>query len=1251
MRKLILLFLLAVAHGQILIGNGTTPGGGVLINTTPGGSPGGGGPGNNTPVDTALVNWNTSVAATPSAGPNICVGVLVGIPAGGCGTTYNTGNPTADLRSALANLACDQIVIMQNTIYPGDAGKNFIIPDVACTTGHWWQITRDSTDTTFAPENSRVDPCFIGLTPQTLWFYPYPGWDTSGTCGRHMPQLIGHAVNGAAVLSIKVPTTGTNTASIGQARLVGLELTRDNSADIFTALIAFDFQPNALGQDCALTGSGAAALPTNAVACMNDAPQFIVIDRCILHGDAQRQTTRAIALGGTRWVAVKDSYIYDIQLSYGGGGGDAQPILGGAGHGYTNVGEWLFSNNFSASSTQSACLFCGAFVEPLSPASGHDGVPESAIFQYNLWYKNPLWDSRIGQTRQNYFNIENQSYGKSGDQELIVSPSAIQLQTGQTIQLNSTWLNDSGGGINRLAASLTTVTVDTIVNGNTTVGQIVRNPEHNAGSGPWVSTNQITYTYTAPATAGTHTVTLKAVTQENRQTCSTCSPAITQGNSRTLTATVAITVVTGTPVLQIALTPSAPDLQIQPSYSDANGNTRTQCFTFFSTPNFSSVSMAWKVDGVLNGNSTVGQICSVGGVGCSPPASNDQEVAYCSGTAGVTSLGNHTISATSAGGTIGSQVINVSNSAPILAYDLKPFTSKNIFELKCGRRFLIKSNLGEVAWGSNGNSGGQNGAAALFQPANNGNQTNDGQGNNVGYAPEIISDILFDHNQFSHIGGGIVTAGLNVALGVHKVTIQHVAIDDFSKTDWLHGWLSNLASVLQHSGTGCQTAPCKVLSWTSAATPLIDNITLNHVTAVGEVSNLISIANNEGIPLGTNAQFQLGPLNLTNSILVSTGNSTFANFNGDPNDCNTASGTGANNSEARAFMGTGYTPALPCTSSYQFNHLALLDSTASPSVFTSANIWQPASTDATLFRNYNGGNGGDYRVVAGGQYDAGGGRQASDGTALGADIAGINTEIAKVRYGTPNPPASAAGTTVDLLTTYALMGTPSRLSNHLHGTASGGSDTYSVLDTDAGYPVGYPSGVFFWEKHPTGNPWDIEKYDASSAARHWITEDGDSVDAATCVANGFSSCFLDPNAYKRFLTPVQMLPRNFTYGSTVTIDTPGPNTFVRTTNCELPGTVTNINLGDVRSVTSGPFNMTWGGTLDSGPGVTPTSGPEIDNVNGIPTLENDYYYGGTLSSGNFNDKESTFYVQGQGQGCVVLLSESRWSLRPTAVHD
>ena len=107
-----------------------------------------------------------------------------------------------------------------------------------------------------------------------------------------------------------------------------------------------------------------------------------------------------------------------------------------------------------------------------------------------------------------------------------------------------------------------------------------------------------------------------------------------------------------------------------------------------------------------------------------------------------------------------------------------------------------------------------------------------------------------------------------------------------------------------------------------------------------------------------------------------------------------------------------------------------------------------------------------------------------------------------------------------------------------------------------------------------------------------------------------------------------MLPRLFTPGSVVTINTPGTNSLARTTNCE--ASVATVNLGDVRAVTSGPFNYTWAGSIDSGAGPN-SSGPVIDNINGVPTIQNDYYYGGTLSSNVFQDKESTFYVKGFGR--------------------
>lgn len=176
-----------------------------------------------------------------------------------------------------------------------------------------------------------------------------------------------------------------------------------------------------------------------------------------------------------------------------------------------------------------------------------------------------------------------------------------------------------------------------------------------------------------------------------------------------------------------------------------------------------------------------------------------------------------------------------------------------------------------------------------------------------------------------------------------------------------------------------------------------------------------------------------------------------------------------------------------------------------------------------------------------------------------------------------------------------------RTTKHLTG---GSNPNYGFVDTD---------GQKFWEiKSATGNPWDLNLYDYRGIY-HYITEDGDTVDQATCQANGFSSCFVDPNAYKRQTTPggVQVMPRFFIPGSTITIDTPGPNTFIRTTNCELPGTTASVNLGPVHTVTSGPTMINWGGSIGL-----------------APTIENDYEY--TLSNGVYQNKEVFQYVKNHG---------------------
>lgn len=193
---------------------------------------------------------------------------------------------------------------------------------------------------------------------------------------------------------------------------------------------------------------------------------------------------------------------------------------------------------------------------------------------------------------------------------------------------------------------------------------------------------------------------------------------------------------------------------------------------------------------------------------------------------------------------------------------------------------------------------------------------------------------------------------------------------------------------------------------------------------------------------------------------------------------------------------------------------------------------------------------------------------------------------------------------IDLLD-YALMPLPDRNNFHLSGTAL---LKYFRLD----------GGLFWWMKDTGGFPSDGELYDAQNIY-HWFTENGDSVDQPACIAAGFPNCFLDPFAYKRFVNPVPVAPRYFVPGSTVTILTPTVlsssstlNPFVRTTNCGADNQPL-IFLGNIKTVTSGPTNVSFGGTIGT-----------------VPTIEIDYYYSGNVS-GVYQNLEKYYLALGFGQ--------------------
>lgn len=883
--------------------------------------------------DPALLNWKTDVAHSPSPGAVVTIG---NGNTGICAPSGCTFNST-QLSTAINTLACGETLKMQNAVYVAPNGNlNFA---QVCDPAHWITIERDTTDPTFPAEGSRVTPCYSGMAASVLVGLP-PYTCTSPL--RHMPYIQ------------KLGTGSTILISGSYYRFVGIEWGRANTYDLDFGIIT-------------LNNNGVCTAPDTA--CMNAQATNIIFDRNIVHGDAQRQTTRAFLFGGARWVAVLDSYIYDITLSFAGGGGDAQAYGWGSGKYLTNVGFGKLANNFVSASTMSS-LFCGAFVEPLSPATGFDGIPHDVWFSQQWLYKNPLWNTQIGQTLNETENIEGTGYGPANDQAARLVPSAVQLAVGQSMQFQVLIENDSEGGINRAVGPGATLTPTC---SSSDCGTVTSQNGATVGTGIYASQNQRVYTYQAPASipaGGTVTLTLSYTVPDGR--------LATLGNNRSLTATSTITIVNSSPAHLVAVGPAAPDLQIQPSYWDAFGNQRQFQVVFNAAPNFTSTATTWSVDGMTGGNSTVGTITAQGTLGLytSPQTT-----------------GSHTITATASDNTSGSSTITVSRSAPIVAFDLKANTAKNGWELKCGNRVLLENSVEELGWGSQGNGGGQPGTMMLMQPINAASQTTDGSGVTVGYGPEHINDITVRYVKGLHFGTGIVAVPLNQALGTHRVSIANVLGDDVNYQRWGNGFLRIMTAV-QTGGSGSTT----VLAWTSTLAPLADNISFRHNTLVGNFTNTFAIANNL-------AQFKVANFTWQDSFFASPGSSTFVNANGEANDCDTAIGNGSSNTEARTLV--------PCFNGYIFNHLGLLDNTASPSVFVSTPIWQPAAT-AAGFVNYNGGNGGDYRLCKGpnnpsslcsaaSAFAAGQANQASDGTDLGADTVGINAVESAVRSGVRTP--------------------------------------------------------------------------------------------------------------------------------------------------------------------------------------------------------------------------------------------------------
>ena len=162
------------------------------------------------------------------------------------------------------------------------------------------------------------------------------------------------------------------------------------------------------------------------------------------------------------------------------------------------------------------------------------------------------------------------------------------------------------------------------------------------------------------------------------------------------------------------------------------------------------------------------------------------------------------------------------------------------------------------------------------------------------------------------------------------------------------------------------------------------------------------------------------------------------------------------------------------------------------------------------------------------------------------------------------------------------------------------------------------AGLLWWVKSFSGWAADLELYD-DKFIYEYATENNDANQQAACKAAGYSSCFLDPFAYKQAVNLTPAFPRYFVPGSTVTLMTPTTlqggskvNPFIRTTNCGADNQ-SLVYLGNKKFVTTGFLTgINFGGII----GV-------------MPYIENDYYYSGN-ASGVYVNLEKRFFVKPYG---------------------
>lgn len=301
------------------------------------------------PAELPRVYVNSSLSDTPAPGKSLSV------------------KDGAELKSALEDAHCgDTILLQSGARFVG----NFTMPAKKCDDAHWIIVRTNAEDRALPPEGTRITPCYGGVASLPgRPAYPCPS-----------PKNVM-----AKLVSIG-PSTPTVTLEDGanHYRFLGLEITRESPDTVYNMV--------------AMAGKGS--------------NHHIVFDRDWIHGTAQDETTRGIALGTSNYVAVVDSYFTDFHcVAITGSCSDAQTIAGGLGD--FPMGPYKIVNNFLEAAGEN--ILFGGGPATLTPADIE--IRRNYLFKPLTW--RPGSPDFVGGTSGKPFIVKNLFELKNGQRILF----------------------------------------------------------------------------------------------------------------------------------------------------------------------------------------------------------------------------------------------------------------------------------------------------------------------------------------------------------------------------------------------------------------------------------------------------------------------------------------------------------------------------------------------------------------------------------------------------------------------------------------------------------------------------------------------------------------------------------------------------------------------------------------------------------------------------------------------------------------